>query len=134
MALINCGECGSKHSENAEICPSCGNPNPASIIKKAYSGLGGFVAWIWLLSSAFLIYVNWNTLDSCLPDINFFGKVAFSGLAPIQQLFGQSDAFPECRQLFDEKWVITLSRVSVGSGLILCFIGWLSTTGSEIDK
>ncbi len=27
MALINCKECGKEMSENATICPNCGNPN-----------------------------------------------------------------------------------------------------------
>lgn len=27
MALINCKECGKEMSENATVCPNCGNPN-----------------------------------------------------------------------------------------------------------
>jgi hypothetical protein len=42
MALINCGECGKKHSENAEICPSCGNPNSSRIAQKGFAGLAFF--------------------------------------------------------------------------------------------
>lgn len=28
MALIKCKECGKEFSENADMCPNCGNPNP----------------------------------------------------------------------------------------------------------
>lgn len=27
MALISCKECGKEMSENAKVCPNCGNPN-----------------------------------------------------------------------------------------------------------
>jgi hypothetical protein len=39
MALISCPECLKKISDNAEYCPSCGNPiNPPKVYKPKGSG------------------------------------------------------------------------------------------------
>jgi hypothetical protein len=142
MALINCSECGNKHSENADICPACGNPNQTKIDKKTFGVFGLLLGWIWILSSAYLIYRNWIILSDCHLNTNWYGteyketKIGLSVLSafvPWVQIFGQSDAFPQCRQLFDEN-LIWISRVAIGSVLILAFTGWLLPKNNEEGK
>ena len=38
MALVECSECRKEISDEAEACPSCGNPNEKAVIKKQNSG------------------------------------------------------------------------------------------------
>ena len=38
MALINCAECNSEMSSDAEACPHCGKPNANASKKKQNSG------------------------------------------------------------------------------------------------
>ena len=49
MALIVCKECGQEMSENAKVCPHCGNPNNKDNKKKEYFILGICIALIILI-------------------------------------------------------------------------------------
>ncbi len=51
MSLIKCKECGKQISENAEICPHCGEPVP----KKKKTSM-----WTWLLILLIIGYVIGN--------------------------------------------------------------------------
>ena len=65
MALINCRECGTKISDNAISCPSCGNPNQKS---ENRVGRTGFSTTTWVIIIIFLIFLisqcNKNSTNS----------------------------------------------------------------------
>ena len=137
MALVTCTECGNKHSENAEICPSCGNPNPLKVAQRSIRNFSLFsfpFFLTWFGTSGYLLYKNWLILEHCNPDkyknmgtdvlVNYAVLVFGSIFAPIFQFFNYTEIWPFCGRLFDQS-LIYISRIALASGLMVLLLSWI---------
>ena len=88
MALINCRECGTKVSDSAQSCPSCGNPN----LKQEKSGssinlllIGGIILLLFIIGKCNEDSIVSNSIVSSEVEVNDTSAVT-SGTVKVKKL------------------------------------------------